>query len=385
MDTNRRNFLKSTALITGATMMTNNPYKALADGIPAHFQTGKMNLTYHPYTLELKHLFTIATNSRTTTPIVLTEIEFNGVIGYGEASMPPYLGESHESVLTFLSKVDLSKYDNPFDLENILNDIDNIAQGNPAAKASVDIALHDLVGKLMGQSWYNIWGYDKNKAPFTSFTIGIDTPDAVRQKTKEAEEFKVLKVKLGRDTDREMIETIRSVTDKPITSDVNQGWTNKEKALEMLHWLKEHGVVMVEQPLPKERIDDLAWLMERSPLPIIGDEGVQRLADVKNAVGVYHGINIKLMKSTGMREAQKMLTLSRSLGMKVMLGCMTETSCAISAASHLSPMVDWADLDGALLIKNDFFDGTKIIKGKVTLMDRPGIGAISQIAQIKHR
>jgi L-alanine-DL-glutamate epimerase-like enolase superfamily enzyme len=231
----------------------------------------------------------------------------------------------------------------------------------------------------MNQPWYNIWGYDKNKTPFTSFTIGIDTPDVVRQKTKEAEEFKVLKVKLGRDTDKEMIETIRSVTEKPITSDVNQGWTNKESALEMVHWLKDHGVVMVEQPMPKERIDDLAWLTERSPLPIIGDEGVQRIIDVKNAVGVYHGINIKLMKSTGMREAQKMLTLARSLGMKVMLGCMTETSCAISAASHLSPMVDWADLDGALLIKNDVFDGTKIINGKVTLMDRPGIGVVSQM------
>jgi L-Ala-D/L-Glu epimerase len=151
----------------------------------------------------------------------------------------------------------------------------------------------------------------------------------------------------------------------------------------MLHWLKERGVIMVEQPMPKERIDDLAWLTDRSPLPIIGDEGVQRLADVKGAVGVYHGINIKLMKSTGMREAQKMLTLARSLGMKVMLGCMTETSCAISAASHLSPMVDWADLDGALLIKNDIFDGTKIVDGKVTLMDRPGIGVLSKSAQMK--
>ena len=384
MDQNRRDFLKSTAFATGAAMMTNNPSKALAEALPNNFRTGKMHLTYRPYTLELKHVFTIATNSRTTTPIVLTEIEFNGVIGYGEASMPPYLGETHESVQAFLSKVDLKRYDNPFDLETILNEIDSLAPHNPAAKASVDIALHDLVGKLLNQPWYNIWGYDKNKAPFTSFTIGIDTPDVVRQKTKEAEEFKVLKVKLGRDTDKEMIETIRSVTDKPITSDVNQGWTNKEKALEMLHWLKDHGVVMVEQPMPKERIDDLAWLTERSPLPIIGDEGVQRLSDVKNAVGVYHGINIKLMKSTGMREAQKMLTLARSLGMKVMIGCMTETSCAISAASHLSPIVDWADLDGALLIKNDVFDGTKIINGKVTLMDRPGIGVISQTKQGDH-
>ena len=384
MDQDRRDFLKSTAFATGAAMMTYNPYKALAEALPDNFRTGKMNLKYRPYTLELKHVFTIATNSRTTTPIVLTEIEFNGVVGYGEASMPPYLGETHDSVQAFLSKVDLNRYENPFDLETILNDIDSLAPHNPAAKASVDIALHDLVGKLMNQPWYNIWGYDKNKAPFTSFTIGIDTPDVVRQKTKEAEEFKVLKVKLGRDTDKEMIETIRSVTDKPITSDVNQVWTNKEKALEMLHWLKDHGVVMVEQPMPKERIDDLAWLTERSPLPIIGDEGVQRLIDVKNAVGVYHGINIKLMKSTGMREAQKMLTLARSLGMKVMIGCMTETSCAISAASHLSPMVDWADLDGALLIKNDVFDGTKIINGKVALMDRPGIGVISQTKQGDH-
>ncbi|RPI06536.1 MAG: dipeptide epimerase [Ignavibacteriae bacterium] len=376
MTLNRRGFLKSTAVVTGAALMTNNPYPSISTGIPDKFLSGKMKLTYRPYTLDLRHVFTIATNSRTTTPVVLTEIEFNGVTGYGEASMPPYLGESHESVLSFLSKVDLGKYENPFELENILHELDSLAPHNTAAKASVDIALHDLVGKLMGQPWYRIWGYDETRTPYTSFTIGIDTPEVVRQKTKEAEEYKVLKVKLGRNTDKEMIEAIRSVTDKPITGDVNQGWTNKEQALDMLHWLKEHGVVMVEQPLPKERIDDSAWLTERSPLPIIGDEGVQRLADVRNAAGVYHGINIKLMKSTGMREAQNMLALARSLGMKVMIGCMTETSCAISAASHLSPMADWADLDGALLIKNDVFDGTKIIGGKVTLMDRPGIGAV---------
>jgi L-alanine-DL-glutamate epimerase-like enolase superfamily enzyme len=290
--------------------------------------------------------------------------------------MPPYLGESHASVLNFLAQVDVSKYENPFQLETILSDIDAIAPGNTAAKASVDIALHDLVGKILGQPWYNIWGFNKEKTPCTSFTIGIDTPEIVRQKTREAKEFKVLKVKLGRDNDKEMIETIRSVTDTPITTDVNQGWKDKNLALEMIHWLKDRGVVMIEQPLPKEQIDDLAWLTERSPIPVIGDEGVQRLADVKKALGVYHGINIKLMKCTGMREAHKMLTLARSLGMKVMIGCMTETSCAISAASHLSPMVDWADLDGALLIRNDVYDGTKVIDGKITLMDRPGIGVV---------
>jgi L-alanine-DL-glutamate epimerase-like enolase superfamily enzyme len=336
----------------------------------------RMTFRFRPYTLQLKHVFTVAVNSRTTTPVVLTEIEYDGFVGYGEASMPPYLGESHETATAFLSKVDLGRFSNPFELETILGAIDAIAPGNPAAKASVDIALHDLVGKLMTQPWYNIWGYDAAKAPVTTFTIGIDTPEVVTQKTREAAEFKMLKIKLGRDTDRAMVEAIRSVSDAPMSGDANQGWTDRQQALDMIGWLKERGFVYVEQPLPKERVDDLAWITERSPLPVIGDEGVQRLADVHKAHGVYSGINIKLMKSTGMREAQKMLQLARALGMKVMLGCMTETSCGISAASHLSPMVDWADLDGALLISNDVFDGTKVVNGKVTLTDRPGIGAI---------
>jgi L-alanine-DL-glutamate epimerase-like enolase superfamily enzyme len=372
MSHDRREFLKAAVVSTAA--VAASPYTALAQQVPSITRAGRMNFRYRPYTLELKHVFTVAVNSRTTTPVVLTEIDYNGLTGYGEASMPPYLGESHASVQAFLAKVDLSKYENPFQLETILRDIDAIAPGNPAAKASVDIALHDLVGKMMNQPWYNIWGYQKEKTPFTSFTIGIDTTEVVRQKTLEAAEYKVLKVKLGRENDKEMITTIRSVTDKPITGDVNQGWTDRAKALDTIHWLNEHGVIMVEQPMPKERVDDLAWLTERSPLPIVGDEGVQRLADIRKAVGVYHGINIKLMKCTGMREAHEMVTLARALGMKVMIGCMTETSCAISAASHLSPMADWADLDGALLIKNDIFEGTRIVDGRVTLNDLPGIG-----------
>ncbi|HOQ62332.1 MAG TPA: dipeptide epimerase, partial [Vicinamibacterales bacterium] len=265
---------------------------------------------------------------------------------------------------------------NPLELETILAAVDALAPGNPAAKASVDIALHDLAGKLMGQPWYNIWGYDPARAPLTTFTIGIDTPEVVRQKTREAAEFKVLKIKLGRDTDKAMVEAIRSVTDKPLTGDANQGWTDRQQALDMIGWLKERGFEYVEQPLAKERVDDLAWITERSPIPIIGDEGVQRLADVRKAHGVYSGLNIKLMKSTGMREAHRMLELARALGMKVMIGCMTETSCAISAAAQLSPMADWADLDGALLISNDVFDGATVVDGKVRIPDRPGIGAI---------
>ena len=376
MKQKRRDFLKTSGLIVGSAIASGYSAKSLYAKTNGIKMNGKLKLSYKPYTLELKHVFTIATNSRTTTPVVLTEVEYEGMIGYGEASLPPYLGESHQTVSEFLSKVDLSKYENVFDLEEILIDIDKVAPGNTAAKASVDIALHDLVGKLLNQPWYNIWGFDKEKTPYTSFTIGIDTPDVVRTKVKEAEEYKILKVKLGRETDKEMIETIRSVSETPITVDVNQGWKDKNFALEMIHWLKERNVLFVEQPMPKTQIDDMAWLTERSPLPTIGDESVQRLEDVIKAHGVFSGINIKLMKCTGMREAHKMILMARALGMKVMLGCMTETSCAISAASHLSPMVDWADLDGALLIKNDVFDGTKVIDGKVTLMDRPGIGVV---------
>ena len=376
MTHNRRDFLKASSVLAGSAVAAALVNAPAADAAPARRGAAKPRLTlrFRAYTLQLRHVFTIATSSRTTTPVVLTEIEYDGITGYGEASMPPYLGESHESATAFLAKVDLSRYENPFELETILHDIDALAPGNPAAKASVDIALHDLVGRLLKQPWYNIWGFDARKTPYTSFTIGIDTQDVVRQKTTEAAEYKVLKVKLGRDTDKMMVETIRAVTDKPITADVNQGWKDRAVALDMLHWLHEKNVVMVEQPLPKEQVDDLAWLTERSPVPIIGDEGVQRLADLPKAKGVYSGINIKLMKCTGMREAHKMIVLARSLGMKVMLGCMTETSCGISAASHLSPMVDWADLDGALLISNDVYDGTQVVDGKVTLRNRPGIG-----------
>lgn len=335
---------------------------------------GKFTLRYRPYTLELRHVFTIAAGSRSTTPVVLTELEFDGIVGYGEASMPPYLGESHDSVLAFLNRVDLSGFNDPFDTADILAYIDQLAPKNTAAKAAVDIALHDLLGKIMNQPWHRIWGYDPANTPHTSFTIGIDTAEVVRQKVREAAAYKILKVKLGLDTDKMMIETIREVTDKPLCVDVNQGWKQREEGLEMAHWLAERGVVFLEQPMPREQVDDNAWLTENSPIPTVGDEAVQRLDDVRKSFGVYSGINIKLMKCTGMREAHQMAELARALGMNVMLGCMTETSCAISAAAQLSPVVDWADLDGALLTSNDIYHGMEVIDGKVVLPLAPGIG-----------
>src|SRR5690554_5572592 len=217
-------------------------------------KTGKFTLHYVPYTLELKHTFTVASGSRTSTPVVLSAIEFEGFVGYGEASMPFYLGESHTSVIDFLDKVDLSYYQEPFCLEDILEYIDGIATFNTAAKASIDIALHDLIGKIMQQPWYKIWGFNPQNTPNTSFTIGIDKPDILRKKVLEADQYKLIKVKLGLDTDKLIIETIREVTDKPICVDINQGWKDKEFALEMAFWLAERNVVFIEQPMPKESI-----------------------------------------------------------------------------------------------------------------------------------
>ncbi|MGE5419252.1 MAG: dipeptide epimerase [Chloroflexota bacterium] len=329
---------------------------------------------FRPYELQLKHVFTLATSSRTTTPVMLTEIEYEGVTGYGEASMPPYLGESHETAGKFLGMVDLKQFKNPFLIQDILEYVGQLAPGNYAAKASVDIAIHDLTGKLMKQPWYRIWGLDPEKTPDTSFTIGIDKPEVVKEKTREASSFKILKVKLGQGNDREMIEAVRSETRVPLCVDVNQGWTDRVKALEMIHWLREQGIVFVEQPMPKDRIDDIAWLTSNSPLPVIADESLQTIADFEKVKGIYSGINVKLMKCGGMRAAFTLLETARTLGMKTMIGCMTETSCAVSAAAQLSPLANWADLDGNLLISNDVYEGVKIINGKVTLTDAPGIG-----------
>lgn len=368
MKSTRRTFMKNGGLFIACSAIVRNK--------PFYFHLGsrKMKLSFKPYTLQMKHVFTLATSSRTTTPIMITEIEYDGLTGYGEASMPPYLGESHKTVSEFLSKVNLSKFSNPFELEDIMIYIDSLDKGNFAAKASLDIALHDLVGKLMNQPWYNIYGFKKEKTPLTSFTIGIDTEEIVRKKVEEAHPYKVLKLKMGRENDMETLKTVRSMTDVPVCVDVNQGWKDREKALDIINELSTQNVLFVEQPMPKDQIEDIAWLTQNSPLPIIADEAIQRLPDVIKAYNVYSGINIKLMKCTGMREAHKMITLARSLGMKVMLGCMVESSCAVSAAAHLSAAVDYADLDGNLLVDNDPFEGMKISNGKITLNNQPGIG-----------
>ena len=375
----RREFIRTTALaglgaglVGCSTKKATGPYDIGRIGGKA-----RMHLSFFPYELQLQHTFTVASYSRTTTPDVQVEIEYDGYVGYGEASMPPYLGHTVESVCAFLQKVNLEQFSDPFQLEDILAYVDGLSEGDAPAKAAIDIALHDLVGKLIGQPWWRLWGLDAAKAPSTTFTIGIDTPDVVREKTLEcADRFNILKVKVGLDSDEEMISTIRSVTDLPLAVDANQGWKDRRKALDEIFWLKEQGVVMVEQPMAIDKLDDIAWITENSPLPIFADESIQRLRDIPGIKGAFTGINIKLMKCTGMREAWKMLNYARAEGMRVMIGCMTETSCACTAAAHLSPAVDFADLDGNLLISNDRFTGMTVRDGRMVLPDRPGLGLI---------
>lgn len=372
---NRRDFLKTAGVLAAAAAVLpgcGHPFNINTGGLG-----GKMKLSFRPYELQLAHTFTVSSYSRKTTPGVQLTIDYDGYTGYGEASMPPYLGQSVESVTRFLEKVDLEQFSSPFLMDDILAYVDSLSEEDSAAKAAIDIALHDLVGKLIGQPWYRIWGYDPDKAPDTTFTIGIDTPEVVREKTLEcAGRFNILKVKVGLDSDEEMIRTIRSVTPLPLAVDANQGWKDRQKALDEIFWLHEQGVVMVEQPMSVDALDDIAWITERSPVPIFADESVQRLRDVERLRGAFSGINIKLMKCTGMREGHKIVDFARALGMKVMVGCMTETSCAVSAAAQLSPAVDFADLDGNLLITNDLFDGVKVVDGRLRLPDRPGIGLL---------
>lgn len=368
----RRDFLKYTGMAAGSFLIS-----ATGNGCSGRRSTANgspMKLTFRPYDLQLKHVFTLAGNSRTTTPVILTQLSCDGFTGYGEASLPPYLEETHESVMNFLNSLDLGQFHDPFLFEDIMEYVFNAAPGNYAAKAAVDIALHDLVGKLAGQPLYRLWGLNPEQTPDTSFTIGIDEEDVVRTKVKEASIYKILKVKLGRDNDREMITTVRSVSQVPLCVDVNQGWSDRQLALDMIFWLQEQGVVFVEQPMPKDAVDDIAWLTQNSPLPVIADEAVQTKNDVLPLYGVYSGINIKLMKCGGLMAAREMVTLAKAMNMEIMIGCMTETSCAVSAASQLSPMARWGDLDGNLLISNDIFDGVKVVDGKVILPERPGIG-----------
>jgi L-alanine-DL-glutamate epimerase-like enolase superfamily enzyme len=337
-----------------------------------------MQITYRPYQLQLKHPFTISGFSRTATPILLLEIKYQNYTGYGEASMVPYLGESIETATQFLNKIDLSSFSFPFKMDEIIAYLDNISLGLPAIKAAIDIALHDITGKISQQPCYKIYGANPASMPLTSYTLGMDEPEVMLQKANDAIAlgFKILKIKLGSANDKLLINTVRSVTNLPLYVDANQGWQTKTEGLAMVNWLAGQGVVLVEQPMLKTNTEGNKYITQHSPIPIIADEAVQRLPDVAKAAGNYHGINIKLMKSAGMYEAHLMLLKARELGLKVMIGCMSETSIATLAAATLAPLCDFVDLDGPFLTTNNPYQTPKFENGKYVLSEDVGLGTL---------
>ena len=335
-----------------------------------------MNIRAKDVDLHLKYTFTISRGSEDVAEVVITELEHEGIVGYGEASPSARHHESRTTVREFLRKVQLGRWESPFLLEEIDRSLDSITQWSGAARASVDIALHDWVGKSLGMPLWKLWGLDRRKTPRTSYTVGLDRLDVMERKVREAEEFPILKVKVGVPEDREIIRTIRNVTDKPVRVDANEGWRTKEVALEKIKWLEGEGIEFVEQPMPAQDLASCAWLRERVNLPIIADENCVRLQDIPKLKDAFDGINIKLMKCGGLREALRMIHTAKAFGMKIMLGCMIESSVAISAAAHLSPLVDYADLDGHILITDDPFVGVKVVDGKLELNDSPGLGVV---------
>jgi L-alanine-DL-glutamate epimerase-like enolase superfamily enzyme len=335
-----------------------------------------VEISYCKYSLKFKHPFGLSYGTRLTTEVVFIRLECEGLYGYGEASLPPYLGETQDSVINFLRTCEplILSQNSSFSLADLIGRIDRVEAGNNAAKAGLDIALHDLKGKLDNKSVYELYSISKPLPKSTSATISIGDLSSISQKIEEQNNFSVLKIKLGTENDREIVETIRSYTDKKLVLDVNQGWRDKSYALEMINWLCDKNILFLEQPLPKEDLSGAEWISDRSEIPIIADEAFRRLEDLDKIKNAYHGINIKLMKCTGLYEAIKIIEAARKSNLKINLGCMTESSCAVAAAAQLLSLVDWVDLDGPLLINNDPFEGINYSSGQVQPINGSGTG-----------
>ena len=324
--------------------------------------------------LRTKHPFVIARGGQSdqrTVWVRLTDAE--GREGWGEAAPSKFYGETPESVLAALKVYGSLLPEDPFNLEAAEQQWEQKLGGNAAARAALSSALHDLIGKRLEIPVYRLWGLDPCRAPRSTFTIGLDTPERIKAKVREAEEYPILKVKLGTDRDVEILQAIRDATDKEIRVDANCGWTVK-RTIRMLPVLDEFGVTVLEQPLVPHDLDGLAAVTAQADIPIIADESCLTAVDIPPLVGKVDGINIKLAKCGGLREALRMIAIARAHGLMVMVGCMIESSLGITAAAHFTPLVDIVDLDGAALLADDPFDGARIDGGQVSLPNGPGLG-----------
>jgi len=325
--------------------------------------------------LKLRHTWTTVMSSSEYRDTVAVRYTRDGITGVGEgAPIVRYKEDAVgaqraiETVQGMLAAAD------PYQFAKVMTEVGRRIKGQQAAKAAIDIALMDWFGQKIGVPLYTYFGLDASDAPVTTFSIGIDNPEVTRQKVREAEDYPVLKIKVGLETDEATIEAVRSVTKKPLRVDANEGWTNKEEAVRKINWLESQGVEFVEQPMPAPMIEETRWVRSRVHIPIIADESCLHPSDIPKMVDTFDGVNVKLDKAGGMLEAYRMIEIAKSLGMKTMLGCMISSSVSVTAAAHLSPLVDYADLDGNLLIANDPYTGVLVKKGKLILPNRPGLG-----------
>lgn len=332
----------------------------------------KVKITSKITQLQLNHPFKISRRVTDAYREVIS-VEIDG--GIGETAPAQFYGETVQTVASALETLSLKLDGNLDEIQDVMAGIESTLDGNYAAKSAIDMALHDRLGKKLGVPLYKLWGLNPEKTPCTSFTIGLDEPAVMAKKALQADAYPILKVKLGTARDIEILQTLRKVTDKPIYVDANTAWPPKE-AIEKIRELAQYGVELIEQPTKPDDINGLRFVREYSELPIIADESVKRAGDIPALAEAVDGINIKLVKCGGILEALRMIHVARAHGLLVMIGCMIESSLGITAAAHLTPLVDYTDLDGNLLISNDPYTGVTLDNGKLILPDRPGIGIL---------
>jgi L-alanine-DL-glutamate epimerase-like enolase superfamily enzyme len=349
-----------------------------------------MKISHDTHTVHTKHPFVIARGGASEWRLIRVRlVDRDGLEGWGEAAPNRFYGETTESALAALAKLapvaEKVLTRDPFSLEDLEAEMNHILRLNGSVKSALSAAAHDLVGKRLGVPIYKLWGLDAGNAPLSSFTIGIPATEAeLIQRVEEAAPYPVLKVKLGSDRDSDIIRAVRQAAPtKVIRVDANAAWTAKH-ALRMIELLLDFDVELVEQPLPASDLDGLRFVRERSPLPIFADESCVVAADIPKLVGVVDGINIKLSKCGGLREALRMIATARSHGMLVMTGCMIESSLGITAAAHLAPLLDYADFDGAALLADDPYEGATIDGGQIRLPNGPGLGVSARAATMAH-
>ncbi len=336
--------------------------------------TDRLRLEAEVLSLRTKHPFRIAHGTKQEIRTVLVKVrDADGLEGWGEATPQLFYGETPESVLAALALYATVLPADPLDLEAAESRMAALLAGNASARAAVSSALHDLAGKRLGTPVHRMWGLDPAAIPVSTFTIGMDTPDRLRVKVREAADYPVLKVKLGSANDLDILEAIRDETDKELRVDANCGWTVKQ-AIRMLPVLEDYGVTVLEQPLVAGDLDGLAEVTRRSRIPVIVDESCHVAADVPRLAGRVDGINIKLAKCGSLREALRLIHVARAHHLMVMVGCMVESSIGITAAAQFTPLVDIVDLDGAALLAHDPYVGATVARGRVQLPTGPGLG-----------